>query len=455
MTRNKIFSVICPVYNDAGNLEKTLESVIRQNGDLYEIVVVDGNSVDNTVNILERYRAAFPDNFRCISEPDKGIYDAMNKGIDLSRGEYLIFLGAGDTLKEGILDEVKPLLNFDDELVYGNAEHHRLKRKYDGEYNKYKLCIRPMPHQASFYRKTIFDIVGRYNQEYALSGDYEFEFRVLGNNRINVRYIDLTVADYEGFGYSSTAKDELFFTRKPQTILKNFGKKYSDYYISNGQVFLDFVRHFKDKDVVIFGNGKLAQQAVREIENSNREFQSNIQIKCFFSSDSSDNGKEFLGRKVEKPCIELIRQVDRVIIASEDSGAKLKYLSDLGVEPHKTIMVNDLIYNRYHHSFLYFIKNARDCSVVIFGTGNCGEAIYSYIHYTNERQGRNFQVRFFMDNDCKKWGAMFNGKEIMKPEPGIIAPDDNIFIASAWSNEIRQQLLDMGVTKERIIPGIY
>ncbi len=102
-----MLSIICPSFNVEGCIRTLIESIINQTANNYEIIIVDGASTDNTVSIIEEYG----DLVKCISEKDDGIYDAMNKGIDLAYGEWLYFIGADDSLySPKAIQEVMPHL---------------------------------------------------------------------------------------------------------------------------------------------------------------------------------------------------------------------------------------------------------------------------------------------------------------------------------------------------------
>jgi glycosyltransferase involved in cell wall biosynthesis len=154
-----------PTYNCADKIEKTIQSVLAQDKELYEFIIVDGQSTDKTMEIVKSHQ----DNLSWVSEKDNGIYDAMNKGIDLARGKYLFFLGAGDILRKDILKQIKAdLLNSKYNFIYGNAHMIHRGRIYihNGQYDKYKLAKSNICHQSIFYEKSIFELIGKYELKY-------------------------------------------------------------------------------------------------------------------------------------------------------------------------------------------------------------------------------------------------------------------------------------------------
>src|SRR5258706_12465173 len=150
------FSIIIPTYNADRTLNADIESSVRQKNRSYELLIIDGSSSDNTLKIVEMASEAY-DNIRWVSEKDKGIYDAMNKGIKMARGKWLFFLGADDELYDSyVLDRVFAIIQQTDALmVYGNVNMcsatpggEMKETVYDGVFTREKLWLRNICHQA-------------------------------------------------------------------------------------------------------------------------------------------------------------------------------------------------------------------------------------------------------------------------------------------------------------------
>jgi len=200
---------------------------ISQKKGLYEFLVIDGGSTDGT---LAHLRAQGPA-LRCLSEPDEGIYDAMNKGIRLTSGEFLYFLGAGDRLLPGVLEamaaEIRKLPRQGKTsratLLYGNVDWSIYSRPYDGRFNRFKLLRRNICHQAIFYQRSVFERLGFYNTKYRSLADWEFNIRCFNDQGVHKRYIPLRIADYEGGGKSNTAPDLAFHAEFPRLTRQHYG----------------------------------------------------------------------------------------------------------------------------------------------------------------------------------------------------------------------------------------
>lgn len=210
-----------PTYNCGRKIEDTLQSVFSQTRDLFELIVVDGASTDDTLDFIRKYE----DDLTLISEKDKGVYYAFNKGIDLATGKYLYFIGAGDCLKAGILEQIKDFLPPDKpSLIYGTC--YFTKQKYiNGKEFTETLFIRDnICHQGIFYHRNLFDVVGKYELRYKLFADWMFNLKCFLDERINKQFIDYVIADYEEGGMSSRIGDDPVFKKEfPVFVRKKFG----------------------------------------------------------------------------------------------------------------------------------------------------------------------------------------------------------------------------------------
>lgn len=222
MKPEKVFSVVIPTYNCGHKLAATLESVLSQRRDLYEIIVVDGGSTDETLRIVEEYGG----HFKFISEPDQGVYDAINKGIGASSGKYLFFLGAGDRLRDGVLERVAESLPAGDSaLVYGDAYLVRFDMLYGGAYEMIDFINRNICHQAIFYERTIFDLLGGYDLKYKVYADWAFNMKCFADPRVRKIYLNMIMADFEGWGISDMQEDLIFRRDLPRLIWEYVGAK--------------------------------------------------------------------------------------------------------------------------------------------------------------------------------------------------------------------------------------
>ena len=185
-----LFSIITVTWNAADVIAPTIQSVQRQTSSDYEMLIIDGASTDDTLALVRRASIA---SLRVFSEPDKGLYDAMNKGITRARGRYLIFLNAGDRFADDtVLARIAMLTADNPGVIYGQTQlvdadgnvvgkrHLTAPRKLtaDSFLNGMVVC-----HQAFVARR---DLVPEYDLQYKFSADYDWCIKVLKKSTVNV-----------------------------------------------------------------------------------------------------------------------------------------------------------------------------------------------------------------------------------------------------------------------------
>lgn len=199
-------SVVTVCYNAADTIDKTIQSVVNQTYDNLEYIIIDGGSTDGTIDIIKKYADCIA---YWVSEPDKGIYDAMNKGIAAATGDYINFMNAGDRFNgENVVNEIfERLITIDSaDILYGNAIF---------SYPWGELLVRPRPftefksydpifHQSSFTKLSLlkdapFDI------SFKIAGDYNFFYKCYFSDK-KFKYLDLAMAIFDASdGISSNA----------------------------------------------------------------------------------------------------------------------------------------------------------------------------------------------------------------------------------------------------------
>lgn len=199
-------SLITPSYNSAATISRTIESVISQNYTDLEYIIIDGASKDNTAEIVRSYQDKIKINF--ISEPDNGIYDAMNRGIKIASGEIIGVLNSDDLFNGGevLKSVVKAFTNKEVEAVYGDIKYfagdtNKVTRYWRaGEYKENRLNSGwVIPHPALFLRRSVYERAGLFKVDFKIAGDYEFILRILKVHKIKVKYIpEVFVKMYDG-----------------------------------------------------------------------------------------------------------------------------------------------------------------------------------------------------------------------------------------------------------------
>lgn len=214
-----LISVITVVFNGVHELAATIQSVKSQRYDNVEYLVIDGCSSDGTLNVIRVHNDVI-DYWQ--SEPDSGVYDAMNKSIDHASGNWLLFLGAGDLLLN-CLHEIAPLLSDPYTVYYGDVYMPSKHRLYDGRFTPHKLSRANLPHQAIFYPKVLFDDY-RFDLRYPIMSDYDLNIRAFCGKKYTFSYIRILVTIYEDReGMSSRIRDAAFDRDRYRILRDNFG----------------------------------------------------------------------------------------------------------------------------------------------------------------------------------------------------------------------------------------
>lgn len=218
-TSSPMFSIVTVCMSDKLGLMNTYNSLVRQSCDDYEWIVVDGGSQDGTRGFLE---ALPPGTCSWISEPDEGLYDAMNKGIESASGEYLLFLNSGDTLaRENVLHLVKDEIQEQayPDFVYGDAcEHDRAGQSFLKKSRRIHWLWYGMftHHQAMFYKRAKVGKI-RYRLEYKIAADYGFTSEFLQSSHSNI-YMPIPICVFQGGGLTSKRAAQLMGMREQWRI---------------------------------------------------------------------------------------------------------------------------------------------------------------------------------------------------------------------------------------------
>ena len=215
---NSKISIIIVTYNAADTLQKCLDSIYSQAYPDIEIVVIDGDSADATKSILQKnsqHIAYFK------SEPDNGIYDAMNKALKHITGQWLYFLGADDELLPDF-SKFADKVTDSTAIYYANVLHNGVKRS--GQVSAYYMAKVGIYHQAIIYPKAVFERY-HYDTKYKIAADYALNMHCFKDKTFHFVYHDIIIARYNHIGISATVADELFERDKAKLILDNFGFK--------------------------------------------------------------------------------------------------------------------------------------------------------------------------------------------------------------------------------------
>jgi len=217
-----LLSVITVVRNAREDIERAIQSVINQSYDNIEYIIMDGASTDGTIDIIRKYE----DNIAYwMSELDNGLYDAMNKGVSLARGDWIYFLGSDDILLSNISNITTHLTNYNT-IYYGDVYMPKLHKIYDGRFSTYKLMLRNICHQAIFYPTKVFEKYS-YDLKYKIWADYVLNVKCYGDKDFDFVYIPTLVAVFnDEKGMSRNCVDPKVENDRKQIIRANFSTRY-------------------------------------------------------------------------------------------------------------------------------------------------------------------------------------------------------------------------------------
>ena len=222
-------SIITINFNDALGLEKTIQSVINQTFKDFEYIVVDGASTDGSVDLIHKYADKLT---HWVSEPDSGIYNAMNKGTRMATGEYCLYLNSGDFLAADDVLEKAFGYNFTEDLVSCNCldfdDKHEWLKVPPKNVSLYTFLTASLPHPTTFIRRDLLNRIGGYDESCRIISDWRFFLEATIIQQCSYRTLDILLTKYNCYGISSisgnaeTYKAEKFLKSKFPRLLDDY-----------------------------------------------------------------------------------------------------------------------------------------------------------------------------------------------------------------------------------------
>ena len=255
-------SVITINYNNRDGLRKTIESVVNQTCRDFEYIIIDGGSTDGSVDVIKQYADKID---YWVSEPDKGIYNAMNKGIAVAHGEYLNFMNSGDCFYEStVVENVLPNLCSADFYVGNiyvdnNGQLSLLNSSFVNHNLLNQIIFSGIPHQATFIRKETFDKFGYYREDLKIVSDFDHFYKAIMLNNADIQPMNIAIVIYDNSGISSNyqltqterllcldkyplQKELYLFYRENYEIMTDIKSTKIGYFLM--RVYFFFYRHF-------------------------------------------------------------------------------------------------------------------------------------------------------------------------------------------------------------------
>lgn len=237
------YSIITVCLNSEKTIERCLNSVVNQSFVNFEHIVIDGVSKDGTLDIISKYNVAI-----CVSEKDKGIYDAMNKGASLATGEFILFLNSDDEILPDFLLECDKVINSADFL---SSSINMIFADYISKWNPKPLNVSnfiwrmPMPHAGLIVKTEVFHEIGGFDLEFKITADFDFIVKLLKGKYLGA-YNDQSLFNFYMGGVSQSFN-----------VIKENHKVHLKHFDNTGYIyfayFLDYLRYVKVKMLTILG----------------------------------------------------------------------------------------------------------------------------------------------------------------------------------------------------------
>lgn len=350
------FSVITVCFNAAKTIEKAIMSVLNQDYENLEYIIIDGNSTDGTQHIIEKYTSKID---KWISEPDRGIYDAMNKGIRLATGDILSFLNADDWYEDNIISKINQYFMQEETDMVAGSEYFILNEKpvaiINSKYDLDRPYLTNTCNQPSlFVKKKVFDMIGNFNTDLKYAADYEFVVRAW-KRKLTLLTINDICTNFRADGVSNN--EALYLSRKEshEVAQRLLGEEYAteiynlysvkmekmfyeDVFWNNLKVSsIDWIKEYiENTQYYIWGSGLQGGMCLVVFENLK------IPIVGIADNDKNKQGKTVGDYMILSPA-DLNRDI-KICIATREHDTKVEMqLLEMGYQKDDYIIFSDIV----------------------------------------------------------------------------------------------------------------
>lgn len=346
MDRKCKVSIVTVCLNSKDTIEKAMKSVLEQSYQDIEYIIIDGGSTDGTIDIIKKYEAQIA---YWVSEPDQGIYYAMNKGIKKATGELIAFLSSNDWYEEGALSKiVETYLETKSDVIYGDVTFVDGNKKKRENYEEARLedfyyCM-PVVHPVLFVR-TNLQKKYMFDESYRIAADYKFYMQIY-HDGYGFSYVNANIAYYCLGGISSLRKKDTLSEgrRAAYEVLKEESESYREgiekAYLREMLIY-DSTPLIKDgfsanwitdhigmeEKIYLFGTGAMSERCHRHLENAG------MNLVCYIDNDSDKVGRKLHGLEINSP--QTLRNVDRgtIFITSTRYADEIEeQVEDMGID---------------------------------------------------------------------------------------------------------------------------
>lgn len=269
-------SIITINFNNLKGLQKTFESVVNQTNKDFEYIIIDGGSSDGGKEFLVQnsHKLTY-----WISEKDFGVYNAMNKGIKVAKGEYLLFLNSGDFLiDDSVIEKVIEKIDSRHSFYYGNLFYSLNNIRTHiwippAELTFSYFFLHSLPHPSSFIKRNLFEKYFLYNEEYKIVSDWEFFIYCICKKDETYQYLNINISDFDNSGISSTLNNLNLIQKEKEDVFNKHFKHFKDDYKT-----LEFCTTKRFKQINFIKENKLKWSILKGLINILYAFESNQKL---------------------------------------------------------------------------------------------------------------------------------------------------------------------------------
>lgn len=476
--KSPLFSIITACYNDGAKLKSSVESVLDQNisAELMEYVVIDGASGQETINVLteldfkynneysnahsnncQNTPGASPNRFRYISESDSGLYDALNKGLKLARGEYIIILGAGDTLRAGALrviaDKIKSVTGSKEplpDLIYGDVWYQKTRAVRGGGPHSFERLVQfNLCHQGMVVRRESAIECGGFDLRFRIAADLAHTYRLFGLKNFYSTYVPEVIAEFEQDGIGDESPDPDWFQVAPVWIGEHLGHELEKTYRLSGRRFDDLLRHIPGGEIILVGDKEDCHAVTSRIESRCQQLETPVRI----MHESKNDDEQSLQKSPIVICCDSKgnRFFDIEKIQADSQASHI--LRWPGYIYDESLMQNLELYQKDLACFNSSSGSAGESTsrgpLVLFGAGWMCESLI----YTLRKKGWGDLIAGVLDNFATT-ESLFD-LPLYKPDSlegqKLLANCGRVIISNGWPQMMRKQFQGFGVPKDKIL----
>lgn len=423
-------TVITPTLDAGARLARTLAS--SEHAEI-EHIVVDGGSRDDTQAWYQRAAAPGLRDMRWLDEPDGGIYGAMNRGVDAARGDFVLFLGAGDELVGAHLGDFLARLDDGAEVVHGDLRQASGALS-GGPFTAEDIAVMEMPHPAMAFRRTLWQW-RRFDPRYRIGADHLFNIECMADPEVRIRYAPIEIARFEGGGISETGVDEDYAADLGAVISERLGRPGYESFKTSGKEFQVRARYSRRWRPLILGDDP-----------------------AWPGEAAARLGPQTLAAALQRPDIDhpgrlaevrdLATRADTcLVVATTRPYDWWSAATRLGIEDSRLLFARPAV---LRPGFARAICDWPVRPVAVCGSGMAAVAVVRALRHA----GWTAETIRVIDDRHGGQGTL-EGLPIHAMRADVLQGAASVVVATQWSRSMRARLAALGVPEARIWDAVY